>query len=273
MVRSGWIEKVEADLKSEVTLLGDENNAQVKLGPYRSAFDKLLREFRSLKPLLVQIKSAYDAALDESSKEVAKVAPLQSLVATVAEDCERKMLKMGQDERDDLIAMRSENQRLKGDIRTAQSEIQDLNVQVAKLGEELGNTYRQYRDEKCARRLLISDMNDQKIQAEQAIDAKSGGQGQEQLDPVHMKLALEQARKDLTEAQKQITKMKIEYAEVVPRQAHEQMAQEYQQTQEQRDRLQKNLTRLRDEFTILRETYEQVSSERDEAVKGLLNKN
>jgi len=263
MVRSGWIEKVEADLKSEVTLLG-ECDAQVQLGPYRSAFDKLLREFRSLKPLLVQIKSAYDSALDESSKEAAKVAPLQSLVATVAEDCERKMLKMGQDERDDLSAMRAENKRLKGDIRTAQSEIQDLNVQVSKLGEELGNTYRQYRDEKCARRLLISDMNDQKIIAEQAVDTK----GQDPaLDPVHMKLALEQCRKDLTEAQKQITKMKIEYAEVVPKQLHEQMATEYHQTQEQRDRLQKNLTRLRDEFTILRETYEQVSTERDEAVK------
>ena len=107
-------------------------------------------------------------------------------------------------------------------------------------------------------------MNDQKIIAEQAVDTK----GQDPaLDPVHMKLALEQCRKDLTEAQKQITKMKIEYAEVVPKQLHEQMATEYHQTQEQRDRLQKNLTRLRDEFTILRETYEQVSTERDEAVK------
>ena len=83
------------------------------LGPYRSAFDKLLREFRSLKPLLVQIKDAYDQALDQSQKEASKVGPLQSLVATVAEDCERKMLKLKQDERDDLSSMKQENSRLK----------------------------------------------------------------------------------------------------------------------------------------------------------------
>ena len=45
------------------------------------------------------------------------------------------------------------------------------------------------------------------------------------VDPVHMKLALEQSRKDLTEAQKQITKMKIEYAEVVPKQMHDKLVQ------------------------------------------------
>ena len=240
-----------------------ECDAQVLLGPYRSAFDKLLKEFRSLKPLLVQIKDAYDCALDQSQKQASQVGPLQSMVATVAEDCERKMLKLKQGERDDLSAMKAENARLKGEIRTQQSEIQDLNVQVLKLGEELGNTYRQYRDEKCARRLLISDMNDQKLLAEQTADTK----GDPSVDPVHMKLALEQCRKDLAEAQKQITKMKIEYAEVVPKQLHDKLVIEHQQATEQKERLQKNLTRLREEFTILRDTYEQVSTERDEAVK------
>ena len=64
---------------------------------------------------------------------------------------------------------------VQSDLKTQQSEIEDLNVQVKKLGEELGNTYRQYRDEKCARRLLISDMNDQKNLAEHATDTKAKG--------------------------------------------------------------------------------------------------
>ena len=46
---------------------------------------------------------------------------------------------------------------------------------MKKLGEELGNTYRQYRDEKCARRLLISDMNDQKNLADHAAETKENG--------------------------------------------------------------------------------------------------
>ena len=70
-----WVEKVEADLKSELAMIGDADSqagwlrfrflpvvfhmswimsqpSQVQLGPHRTAFDKLLKEFKHVKPLL-----------------------------------------------------------------------------------------------------------------------------------------------------------------------------------------------------------------------------
>merc|ERR1712110_160436 len=87
MTRIASVEKVETDLKSELALLGDCQSLQVSLGPYRTAFDKLMKEFKTLRPLLVKIKDAYDKALHESQTVAAEVGPLRSLVATVAEDC------------------------------------------------------------------------------------------------------------------------------------------------------------------------------------------
>ena len=171
----------------------------------------------------MNIKDAYDKALHESQTVAAEVGPLRSLVATVAEDCERKILQIQQTEREDMNALKEENTELKKQIQFQNMENTDLQVQIKKLGEEVGTQYKKYRDEKCARRLLISDMNDQKMLSQQPT-----GESDESVDPIHMKLALEQCRKDLTEAQQTITRMQMEYSEVVPKQAHETLSEKYE---------------------------------------------
>jgi hypothetical protein len=261
MTNSTVIKKVETDLKSELALLGD-CSVQVSLGPYRTAFDKLMKEFKTIRPLLVNIKDAYDKALHESQTVAAEVGPLRSLVATVAEDCERKILQIQQTEREDMNALKEENTELKKQIQFQNMENTDLQVQIKKLGEEVGTQYKKYRDEKCARRLLISDMNDQKMLSQQPT-----GETDESVDPIHMKLALEQCRKDLTEAQQTITRMQMEYSEVVPKRAHETLSEKYEKSEDERQQVTKNLSIIESEFKILKDTYNQVSTERDEAVK------
>lgn len=260
MVGVGWVEKVQADLKAELTLLG-ETDAQVKLEPHKAAFDKLLKEFRSLKPLLVQIKNAYDKALTESQTTAAEVGPLRSLVTTVAEDCERKILQLQQSERDELNAMKDHAEQLNQTIKDKINENQDQHAQIVRLTQEVGELYRKYRDERCARRLLISDSNDRKLSLKQDDDVS------DHEDPVHMKLALDQSRKDLTKAQKSITKMEIEYAEVVPKKAFDDLTESFEKSETIRKQAQEELEQIRKEHSILKETYAQVSSERDAAVK------
>ena len=87
------------------------------------------------------------------------------------------------------------------------------------------------------------------------------------VDPVHMKLALEQTRKDLKLAQQTITKMEIDYAEVVPKITHDQIVEKFDLCEIERSNATKNLTQLESEYKILKETYDQVEQEKVAAVK------
>ena len=83
----------------------------------------------------VKIKHAYDTALADSQQEAAEVGPLQSKVATVAEDCERKILQIKQAERDDINTTKDMNKNLKKEIANQKLEILDLQAKVDKLGK------------------------------------------------------------------------------------------------------------------------------------------
>jgi len=260
MSRVGWVDKVDAELRAELTAIG-QTNAQISLEPHKVAFDKLLKEFKHMKPILVKIKSAYDKALSEAQLEACEVGPLRSLVATVAEDCERKILQIRQAEKEEFKKLKEENVSLYKEIETRKHKELDLETQVKRLGDEVGELYAKYREEKTARRLLISDLNDQKIMTDQNVEVNDS------VDPVHMKLALEQTRKDLKLAQQTITKMEIDYAEVVPKITHDQIVEKFELCEVERTSATKNLTQLESEYKILKETYDHVEKERAEAVK------
>ena len=83
----------------------------------------------------MKIKHAYDTALADSQQEAAEVGPLQSKVATVAEDCERKILQIKQAERDDINTTKDMNKNLKKEIANQKLEILDLQAKVDKLGK------------------------------------------------------------------------------------------------------------------------------------------
>ena len=258
--------------------------------PHKVAFDKLLKEFKHMKPILIKIKSAYDKALAEAQLEACEVGPLRSLVATVAEDCERKILQIRQAEKEEFKKLKDENVSLYKEIETRKNKELDLETQVKRLGDEVGELYAKYREEKTARRLLISDLNDQKIMTDQNVEVNDSGRASSLIqsyeidpindkkhqrinlkpflvDPVHMKLALEQTRKDLKLAQQTITKMEIDYAEVVPKITHDQIVEKFDLCEVERTSATKNLTQLQSEYKILKETYDQVEKERAEAVK------
>jgi len=241
----GWVEKVEADLNSELAMIGDADS-QVQLGPHRTAFDKLLKEFKHVKPLLVKIKHAYDTALADSQQVAAEVGPLQSKVATVAEDCERKILQIKQGERDDINATKDMNKNLKKEIGNQKLEILDLQAKVDKLVDEMGILNHKYRDEKYARRLLIADMNDQ-----QMIEKSHDKIEPDDLDDDPS------SDIDLTEATQTIAKLKSDQEEI---------QEKLNKCENERDEALKNLSQLQSEFNILKSTYEQVAAERNEAV-------
>ena len=54
MTKLGVLEKIELELKQELARLGD-CSAVIALGPHRTAFDKILKEVRSIKPILIKV--------------------------------------------------------------------------------------------------------------------------------------------------------------------------------------------------------------------------
>ena len=66
-------------------------------------------------------------------------------------------------------------------------KILDLEEQSRRLEEEVGNLYRDLREEKAAKRLLIADLNGRK-----AADEGKTKTEKTEVDPVHMKIALDQ---------------------------------------------------------------------------------
>ena len=58
MTKIGILEKIDIELKRELTKLGD-CSAAVALGPHRTAFDKILREVKAIKPILIKVSRKF----------------------------------------------------------------------------------------------------------------------------------------------------------------------------------------------------------------------
>lgn len=85
--------------------------------------------------------------------------------------------------------LRHENKSLYQKIEDLKNDGKDLLTQVAKLQDDLANQYKLYRDERDARKLLQSDINDLRYQQED-YQMSQKKEDEEEEDPVMLKIAL-----------------------------------------------------------------------------------
>lgn len=85
--------------------------------------------------------------------------------------------------------LKQENKRLYQKIEDLKNDGKDLLTQVAKLQDDLANQYKLYRDERDARKLLQSDINDLRYQQED-YQMSQKKEDEEEEDPVMLKIAL-----------------------------------------------------------------------------------
>ena len=88
-----------------------------------------------------------------------------------------------------MTDFKNENKGLYRKIEGLKNEQKDLQTQVNKLQDELASVYKQYRDERDARKLLQSDINDLKYQQED-YQMSQKQDTEEEEDPVMLKIAL-----------------------------------------------------------------------------------
>lgn len=88
-----------------------------------------------------------------------------------------------------MADLKQENKNLYKKIEDMHNDQRDLLTQVAKLQDELANQYKLYRDERDARKLLQSDINDLRYQQED-YQMSQKQENEEEDDPVMLKIAL-----------------------------------------------------------------------------------
>lgn len=88
-----------------------------------------------------------------------------------------------------MADLKQENKNLYKKIEDMHNDQKDLMTQVMKLQDELANQYKLYRDERDARKLLQSDINDLRYQQED-YQMSQKQETEEEDDPVMLKIAL-----------------------------------------------------------------------------------
>ncbi|CAF4042714.1 unnamed protein product [Rotaria sp. Silwood2] len=212
---------IEDYLYTELKALGVEESTanESRLQVFREVFSAIIDDFKTYKPLLSAIKNEYEIMLTHLNDKVKELEPLRQQLVLLSEQCDKKLMQYRKEEREEILLLKEEKRRLQQSIRQLTNQNQNLETNIQRLQEEVSNQYQLYRKELDARKLLINDANDLRNQQEKRADEKEGldEQGMKKEDPIMMRIALKQARKDLNGALAKITHMEANYNDVVPR--------------------------------------------------------
>ncbi|XP_052229726.1 translin-associated factor X-interacting protein 1-like isoform X2 [Dreissena polymorpha] len=260
-----FLDQLENYLKKELRALDVmtvEPN-ELRLQAHREVFEYLIEDFKTYKPLLSAIKNEYEMMFAYQRQQIRELEPLKQMLVTVSEQCDQKIMSIREEEKQEMTDMKQDNKRLCKRIEDLKNGQKDLETQVDKLRDELANQYKLYRDEKDARKLLQSDINDLKYQQED-IKMAQKQEAEEEEDPVMLKIALKKAREDEKAATQRLNEMIANYGDVIPRRDFEGLEKKHNELLESVEVQKNDFDKLRQEHETLLEVHKQVVKQRDE---------
>ncbi|CAF3399761.1 unnamed protein product [Rotaria sp. Silwood1] len=266
---------IEEYLYRELKALGVEESTanESRLQVFREVFSTIIDDFKTYKPLLSAIKNEYEIMLSHLNDKIKELEPLRQQLVLLSEQCDKKLMQYRKEEREEILLLKEEKRRLQQTIRQLTNQNQNLETNIQRLQEEVSNQYQLYRKELDARKLLINDANDLRNQQEKRTDEKEGldEQGMKKEDPIMMRIALKQARKDLNAALAKITHMEANYNDVIPRRdfvALEAKSNEYleriKELQTTNENQSQAIEQIRTQNENLKEDIQRLQREKDE---------
>merc|ERR1719219_436284 len=246
------------------------NVHELRLQAYRTAFDAIMEELKTYRPVLAKIKMAYDASLNDAKETKRELDDTRQALLVISEKCEAKLADHKQSQIQQLVEAQKDAEQLKSKIKEYQQDKEWYQAQVDKLKLELSETYKQYRDERDARKILVAELRSQ--QAADAGEAEnkekeSKDQEKESLDPVKLALALDVARQDLTRMTNELFRVKADYGDVVPRRDFEILQAKFEELEKSAAVVKEELEKLQCEHGVLLELQRDVQKERDDYFK------
>jgi len=269
------IEKFIAD--STVDYENATNVNDLRLQAYRTAFDAIMEELKTYRPVLAKIKAAYDASLNDAKETRRELDDTRQALLVISEKCEAKLAEHKQSQNQNLLDSRDEVKSLKLKIKEMEENKEWFQSQVDKLKIDLSDTYKLYRDERDARKILVSELRSQQAAESGEIESKKNeeNKNEESLDPVKLKLALEVAREDLKKLTDELFRVKSDYGDVVPRRDFENLQTVHDKLMNSNEVIEEDFSKMKTEHTILMDTQAQIQTERDDYCKqaDVLRKN
>lgn len=270
-----FLEQLEVFLKKELRNVdgGKGGPSDTRLQAYREVFEYLIEDFKAYKPIFSAIKNEYEVMLSHQREKIRELEPLKSMLVTVSEQCDQKIMALREDERQEMRDLKSEKLGLLERIAAMKEEQISLQMQIEKLQEKIAEQYQMYRDECDARKLLVSDINDLRYQQEDYQKAQGNQEvpAEAKEDPVKMKIALRKAREDLTDATQRLNEMIANYGDVVPRRDFEFLTSDHQKLKEEHETLNGDYKQLMAEHEAVLEVNQQITAQRDDFYQELEN--
>ena len=134
------------------------NYDDLKLQAYRTAFDAIMEELKTYRPILAKIKEAYDQNLANSKDTKRELEQTRQALLVINENCEARLAEHTSKEMQRLKDANNEIKILNDSIKNFKSEKEDFKAQIDKLKIDLSSTYEQYRDERDSRKILVSEL-------------------------------------------------------------------------------------------------------------------
>ncbi|XP_042599976.1 translin-associated factor X-interacting protein 1-like isoform X1 [Cyprinus carpio] len=261
LTKPRFLEQLESHLKRELEAL-DTHGIKVqelRLQVFQEVFGYLIEEFKTYKPIFSAIKNEYDVTLAHLREQIRDLLPLRAKLVLVSEQCEKRILDQRVQERDELRALKRECQRLQRVIESMRGQQTALQIQVDHLKEDLATQYQLYRDERDARKLLITRISTMTSTQDTEHDDNNEGYNEEDEseDPVVVKMALQVCREDLTKVQVELNRLQAEYSDVVPRRDWDNLNHIHEETLIKLETLQTDFDQLKSEYDTLLEVHRQ----------------
>ncbi|OON15205.1 hypothetical protein X801_08995, partial [Opisthorchis viverrini] len=259
-------EQIQLNLKS---LRSDDVDGRFQV--FKEAFQLIIAAFKTHGPILAQISKEYEAILQYYKTEVQKLRPAQEYLWTIKQECDQRVLELKNQEKPELESLRKEITRLKAQVSAKKEEQISMQVEIDKLKASLEEEHGKCRHEADAKNLLVIELNDmqnhyselQKVTQQAREEATNVG------DPALLRIALDQARKALSEAQFELTKIKADYVDVIPKKEYEILMQSNQKLEEKIVKQEAKFAELTEEMKHCESELSGMIEQRDEYKRAL----
>eukprot|EP00943_MAST-04B_sp_MAST-4B-sp1_P001699 g1699.t1 len=267
-----FLKEIEFFVESELTLLGlkkdDGEASAARLQVFREAFQCIIDDFKTYRPILSAIKNEYDMLLDKYAKRLHYIPPLQARLQTIQADVERRISRLTKDQDKERTRMEKKISTVAESNKNLKSLNESLADDNLKLTKELDIQRAKYLDMKTANLSLVASVKhkDETI-ADEAL--KLGNQ----IDRAkYLGLQVEQTQMKYDSAMAKMKKLRITIAELqsqakVPEITPAQMLavqKELKKTRDDLDKGGKAFKKLQKDNTKLTLAIEELSAKKKE---------
>ncbi|KAJ3195745.1 Translin-associated factor X-interacting protein 1 [Irineochytrium annulatum] len=250
---------MRSHIRSEMDTLGAleaEPGDRRRLQVFREAFDFFIREFKTYKPILTEIKNEYETTIKLQRDHIDSLEPLKAKITIAEYEAAREMAKLRSKMLEEISSVTSDKRRLQGERDALHFEIESLKTQLDKTVAELRKNEGAVQSEELARARLKECQDQAEADHKQYADALE----KKEDEKFAIEKALRKARMDSVAVGNEIVALKFKIRSYVPKADLEEVV-------AQNGRMVKEVAELKSKVTELNTKIEALAASIDKKEK------